>query len=707
MRLLVKHNTEFKDLIISGDPGLIISSNNPLDFILGKSSKTYTVKIPNNASNNLLLDNVGYKNFYKTLRFEARLIDNQITYSGYLLIFSFDTEFIEGQFIFGNGELWAELLDKNLKTSFDWSELNHTLTSETVNNGITIGTEKVVQYDFCYRGKSLYDNDTLMTNVDIAERQPAIQLKYILNKILNGYDVVQNVFSEQQFSNLYLLYNQDNNRNTQEWFRLSEAEAVQPEELITTDSAYKDGALVIAEFQNQFQGTEPKNLTNGGLIFNITETGSYRLTSHFDFEVIMVFGTMPTPEYVWRDRRYHLDLVEYTQDNTFVKYHWQEERPVPDSISLTGQDINQTFSFDTKIKEFTGGNKLKLNLWYEATLYEEGTANEVIPNAVGASYRMRNAFFKVEPWIGLGRGSEVTGEWIVPDYNIDELIRSILMTFNLEFYISNERKKIWLFNRYQTPQPTINNLTPKIINGIQSQEFPIRTNYHFNYTEDSNDNWAIIEHRDFEKSNGNFFLNTLSKDDTIIQLPFSFNVIRDVNPKVIQMTTEHFVEPNGTEEPKYTTKFNQRLSFLNGTKEWDWVQHAALSSGSEEITKTTIPNFTNEYDNINLDFKGSTGLYSRFYKGNIARVLFGNILEVTLIIDDNLLQDIYYFNGKTLLDDYSVLVPGFQGVYQIIELQRDSEKIYRARLFKSQIEFENEFNPLGDFSIDYSDDYSS
>jgi len=157
-QLLIKdRNNLYQNVEIQEEGGLKISANEPFEFKFGRSIKTYTIKIMNNGHNNIVFDNIFYKNFDYKRVWNAKLKINEIYFEGLFKISTVNEFELSGQFISGAGLLWEQFGDTKLPDlmadgSSVWSYLNHTKTIQLVNQPADFMNSHGFIYDNDYRG---------------------------------------------------------------------------------------------------------------------------------------------------------------------------------------------------------------------------------------------------------------------------------------------------------------------------------------------------------------------------------------------------------------------------------------------------------------------------------------------------------------------------------------------------------------------------
>jgi hypothetical protein len=197
----------------------------------GRSHKSYSVVIPFTPTNNTTLSGLFTQKISRTIRFEATFDVGDFTMYGYLLINNIERNSARGVFISGNGKLWTELDETNLR-DFAWSAYDVDYTLANVNASNTGGD---VVFDVSDRGRFMADYDLeggqLKAAIDITERYPAVKLGTILSEIctqqaigLNWLGAADKIIEIRD--EVYLLFTQDRNiQNDKDWLTNSIMEA--------------------------------------------------------------------------------------------------------------------------------------------------------------------------------------------------------------------------------------------------------------------------------------------------------------------------------------------------------------------------------------------------------------------------------------------------------------------------------------------------
>ena len=684
-RILI--DNEYLD--IEEDAGLILTANDPLDYRFGRAYKTYSIIILNTGNNNLILDNLFYKNYDRTLTFDGVLIIGSFRFEGKLFINSVNEDHATGQFVSAVGLLWSDILSKNLKEDFDWSTYDHTLTVANIDasDAGTLSSGDI-RYDFCYRGDGLlpvrYTYD-IMYDTDITERMPAVRFRRILEKIFDGYTIYQNVMTEAQFDRLYILYCQKQTRHEDGWMTSAEAIATREEVLAKTDYSMSIGANENTLAVTMLFDQNTANMDTDGRKYVITESGAYRFSGKITLDDC-TFQTTLTETIDWKERRFRLTLKEYNDSDVLQGTIFTHDVDLADeqttAVDQSWVDFDVDLEFDTKTREMTKDHYVVLEIVYRNVAYDGVDIYNNAPQTVPKIEHEVGADFLVQPWLKIGWNGTVDGEWIMPDMTVSDLIRGLLVIFNLEVYFSYEKKEVRFYNRF-IASPAILDISDLIIAGsLSTVDDWMEHRYELIYKNDSGDQYAQ-ERFAMGDDNGNYEEVNGSKEAKIISTNYSFNAIRVRSPAIIQMTNlyvnEYTAEYRAGEvkRPSFTTNFNPRLAFYDGDLSYTYRLHASTATGAEVLARTEVPKFRNVYDGVSLSFKD---LYDTHHKENIDRIESGKTIECEMIIDDAFLSNLYYLQSPDMRDNFYISISGFDGVYQLIEAEMLRDNIYSAKL---------------------------
>ena len=709
MKLLIKSDlvndgNEYVPLDIDEDPGLILSTNQPLEFKFGLSFKTYPVTLMNTPKNNLLLKNLFNKNIQRPVEFsDIYMVIDNIYFKSVLYITNFNNFGARGQITSSAGYIWYLLQNKHLR-DFDYSKYEHNLTYENVTDQNLF--DRDIIYDFIYRGKGVYD-DQIMKNVDVVERRPAIRLKSLLEVIFEDYNVIQKVWDEDRYENIYITPTGQDLLVSDDWYANSYIDNIVE---LDSQETYGNTNLTNISGINTYWFKKWWNMENGleniytGNTFTYvaSETASYRFAGRLKGNYTI---SSNTPGY-WRNRSISVFIVKTKLDNTTETYTFNINSLPNLFTSFIDEDYDITF--DSKLIHLEKDESISIEIKYENREFNASN-DPIIPPQTQTilGYYDDASYFKVNPFPHKGWNSLITGDDIIPDMRVNELMTTLLTNFNIEFYYNFETQTIYLQNRYVYPPPYFD-ITDKVNESSYSVDLKRPPqNYFFGYTKDDNDFFFDQEVQLKFRDDGNLFIDN-EEDSTIFDVSnsFSYNMVRLSDPKIIQMTTE---------EEIYTTRFNPRLMYFNGFGNWEYTLHSAGIINPTTSSETQIPYFSTIYNGETLSFNnklGNIGIYEKYYNSNIDRLLEGNVVEVDLFVDEHFLSDIYFLTGRDFRAVYYIDTPGIQGYYQIVNMEKKEDYIYRTKLFRdSNYNFDTSIDPptpsQGDWNDDWNDDWGS
>lgn len=672
MELLVKINGEYNQVDLGSDIPLIITSNDPLNFTFGKAWKTYSISVLNTSNNNRIFDNLFHSVTFKQIVFhDTYIVIDSVYIRGILYFTSLNRQEAQAQFIASSGVLWEQAADLNLKHDYTWTEYEHALTHTNVLDNNLFGGDIV--YDFIYRGFGL-NKSSSMQKLDIAEVQPAIRVKAILEKIFNGYNIEQNVWGASEYEALYLLFSQPFGRNTPNFVRERGVfgENRDDRDAVTTvEQTGTFNTIWIAGFVDPEQIEGNISVIDDKIYrYIVPETGSYRIKAKLSLSLSVdnVVGTshsFTTHQYVARIRqRDNLLNLERTL--------WAE---LTDLGATTYSFFNdeRVFELDTKTLRLESGKRIDIEIYYQAVF--DGPP---ITQTATATAKFQD-FIKIEPWPYLSHGDTVPGNYAVPDMTVSEFLQGLFRMFNIEFYFSEETKRVILSNRMQATPP-VHDLTGQIVGGTyNTQKNPMPDNLLFRYTYDRADEMQL-QYEGTGASDGSYFFDNESKETTEVIAPFAFNFLN--NQGII-------ATKRGLTTDEFTTEGVQRIAYLNGTEAFNWTLESANPSmgAGDNIqpimsAQTVRRNFSNEFSGVSLDYSGGDGIFERLYKDLANRISNQDIVECEIIAGAAFLNPLYFLSGKDLRALYYVGIDGIQGYYQLIELEQVKGNIFRALLFQ-------------------------
>jgi hypothetical protein len=672
----------YNPLISDTDAGLIMTAHDPVNFSFGRASKTYGFQLPKTGENIRLLTG-------KRLIPDALLIENGIELLGTLYLDSETQRAYSSQMVVGSGVVWADLGDKNLKADFDWSALNHTLNLTNANSTTLAGGNII--YDYIFRGV-IYNHEVFENTAfiqDIAQRHPAIRFKSIIDKIFEGYTVEQNVWDVDEYNSLYMLFTQPTARNTQGWAAASVASAEGDGGAIAPVLLVKDGSVARHYFTGYVSGLTGPLAVQGttGYRYTVGETGSYAFMVNIQGQYSIGTDTLET----WINRK-QIARVRVTRGMTEF-YIYNEEKNLPPLQAINNEEFS--FKVDTRIIELQAGDLVDIEILYENE--QDGQPVPPINQTISGTYTV-DAFIRAIPWEGFGFGSTVPGSWIVPDMTVREFLQVFCEQFNLEIYPSFERKKVIFQNRYATSKGVVD-ITERVVAGsVSAVKTPVPDNYLLGYTRDNRDGFGlqVIDNtpggRDVLVDNG-------SRDVKQIRSRFSeaFTAPGSLFPR---MTTTPPPPVGFTEGgdaypfPTYSTVFNMRFLYFTGTQASGSGQASAGIPTPTIQLNATLPIFKQVRGDYTLAYKdenGKTGVFNRYFGKYVTDLSDKTVIELDLIVDPQLLNNLHYIqDDRDFTQNYYIGIPEYEGVYQIVEINKQQNNIFRAKLFKIS-EYEPEF----------------
>lgn len=684
--LYIKRNDEYHRLITDNDISIIFEANQPLNFNFGKSFKTYTIKLSNIADNNILLDNIFNKNRQHTLIFnDAYLMKNDIYIEGILKINKLNNNYVEAQFISGAGIFWESFKNQSLK-DFDWSEYNHEKTIANVTDNNLFDGD--IKYDFIYRGRVINSlssqtiTNDIMKEVDVAERQPAIRVKAIIDKIFEDYTVNQNFLDSADYNNLYLLgTNQEIEVSDKDFLKNATVYANTTENKNLIDNLIDESGVNRYYFHDYLENIEG-NLTlhnNESYRYTCTENASYKISG-------LIKGTMfynSNTSASWRSRKYEVAVKRIRGINTTNLYkHTYNKQDI--TASQIEDDIY--FDFESEIVWCEKDDIIEIEIIYENREYD-GTGNPVPApqtQSVNGSF-ISDAKISITPFLYKLYNEEIKGEDIIPNISINDLISSLLKVFNVEFYFSKNQNIIELQNRSLNNNIDTYDLTPYVIANSETVELNSNiSKYVFKYKKDDKDFYSKTEIEVFNRDDGSKIINnTVTTNSTItVESNSSFNMMRVEEPKIIQMTNENEV---------YTTNFNFRFAFYEGMIDWDYNLHSSeteiISGNTLPIVtgQTQIPKFSNTLNDVTLSFADVTGLYNKYYSDSIIRNDLGYVVKLDIVYDGKFISDINSLSGMDLSKKYYLNINGIKGYYQLIRFETKDDNIATLTLFTDDV----------------------
>ena len=658
-----------------GEPKIILMANAPGDYSFGKAHKTYYIDIPPTSNNITLLGN--------SVKHDAILILGNIQISGILHIDTIDDDILQGMFVSGNGKVWDELRGNKL-TDLDFSEYNHVLNKTNVDASETLGG--FYKYDLFYRGTTIdtQEETTYSTyrnifweneRFDITERYPAFNVKGILNKIFEGYELVDetDVFD----TDMYVLFTKDYEfRNSKEWVDEYTKD-------ITTTSSQADIDTQVGDWSEFSTDISPIVYDPGPLFpFTIPETGAYR----FDFDlpvnlrVTAMSGVVETADSIEVISDAYVEINSSTRGLLL-------KRTYAYNVTGSSPSISIDLDIDTRYIECTAGEVITINIYFV------GEYNIPIPPANPGGKAIltlsSGSNARILPLRYYGTGATVIVSDLMPDMDVLDFVKGICQWFNISIFTNPYTNQVILW-----PTDTISGLidwTDKVLINkgytITNQEKKI-----YRYT----DLFDELKHTSITGSTfeygdeGDYFDVKLPSNDLFVATDYlngeKLTVLSDFKEKTY--TTLADAEYLGHE---YKTLAGMRFAYEDTDFDYEYVLlyceiWGTLATGQEYYNeaKTTTPGFswTHLYMetlrpyglNYNVD-----GLFDKYHRKTIDNITNGHILNCTLVLDN---IDVINMIGLTEGKDWRSVIHIMGTNYKCLELEQLEGNIYKGRFLQ-------------------------
>lgn len=539
---------------------------------------------------------------------------------------------LTGFFIAGNGLLWLDFGDTNLR-DLDWSAYEHTLQYSVLNNSVN----ELITYDLCDRGKFI-DEDV----VSIIERYPAFRIGEMLKVIFNGYDIQSNVLQSLWFYRLYLLFTFNSDiRNSEDWkesslisIGKSSAQAID----LTVTASPKE--FTLSDTLITFTDEADPHFDNGNnfasSVYTVPETGTYRFK--FDASASMPLGTLPG------------DLsgeVKFSIYADAVKIAEQ-------TYTILNQPTNSISNLiiDSEFIELDAGVEVScfVNVFGEYT--GSMTAGQII---ISTTCTFENL---VSRWYGYG--STVKPSEILPDISVNEFLKMVFEHFGIIPQYSNEtnivRLNIWKRNAEGI------DLTNYLDPTTAQSEFTEPFNYEMNFKPDTGDRYGIDYFKRNPDKDGSYQANNGEKVLKVIQSAFSNTVMQPCYRLLgddVAIPTLYSDIPKGNSiqqkihenVPDWKTTFNYRILTLAGSetgKTYKIGFHLPGTGRTVYDVNYYIFCTTFDYQDIsqvtnNIEFSdrdGFPGLHTSLHKAYIDRINNGQILTIQGMLPESYLNRI-------------------------------------------------------------------
>lgn len=422
-------------LQIKGEPRLLFMANSP--EYKGRATKTFSIIIANNPTNNEALDNLFGKRYFRQVRFSATMQVQNTTMIGSLLITDLDRLSAKGVFVTSNALLWEKMEDKNIR-SYNWDEFDTYLSDYYVmasDNGSDI------VFELTDRGLFDYDSGTA-AKVDITERYPAVKIARILETIFKQEGVYLSWHGEPSVLNklqnkYYLQYTQDKEfRNSNEWM----------------DKAFFYAQDLIPQFwkENNISGSVQwivdLNMTvfssnqnpggywsNANHEFTAKEKGTYRFVLNIMAMLNLRDSADMTPYSASNKMMYKIRM--YKNGSKFFEHTFEADLEAGFNYYIQG-DVGAPLIIDSKFMELQKNDvvnfDIRLDFDYEfrnVPFPFSGETNfELTFNTLAATNQMSRYY---------GAGSVVKLSEILPDMNTLKFFNSLFKTLGINVFYNH------------------------------------------------------------------------------------------------------------------------------------------------------------------------------------------------------------------------------------------------------------------------------
>lgn len=397
------------------DPKFIFTANTPDSK--GLSYKTYTITLPYSSKNNMMLNNIWGSGVQKQLKFEAVFQIENITLKGWLKITDVNDSFAQSIFVSGSGYLW-EKMEGIMLSDIDMSDKDIQLTPLNVINSET-GTPFIV-FDLSDRG-AFKD----MNSIDVSDRFPAINLKQLLTRIFNHFNVSLEV--DEMQGDEYLLYTQDSNfRNSSEWLQDAACEAD------GKDITNIQNGSGTQSFSKTFVMQFPDKKLDNGINFNeltgvytIPENGTYRFVVPHKIEIEKgATSVLITNDFGW---------IAVKKNGTIISQNQFSSLPYGIDTKYLIDGV-----VDTKPIQLAAGDLISIEFNYQGIAsYPAGAwAIEITQN--------EGTILNVQPSRYYGTNSIVKISEILPKQRVLSFIKTIFEYFNADVFFDDLQRIVSL-----------------------------------------------------------------------------------------------------------------------------------------------------------------------------------------------------------------------------------------------------------------------
>lgn len=674
-RLLIKYDGEYQDLIIEGDGGLILETNDPLNYEFGKSNKTYSIIIPNTARNNLMLDNLFNKTFDYDIVFSdifLQVFPNMLL-GGKLIVNEITESDARCQFINANYDL-IEDLKKNTLRDYSYG-VSHTVTAanQILSESLSLNSGNVI-YELLDRGMTLYHQNSPAASPNafkhrllVSERWPAYRLKKIIDTIFSGYTVGGNHFTNTLFSEKqYLLFNSDNvniSGDVDDWDRnLHVLELKFSEDQVefldlSGDSGFNHEILDTWDFDEVVTDDKAMHTTVPANEITILEDGVYRV--EFKWAGVFRWADLPT---ITNNRA----ILYIKKNGTTIK---------TDTVSLpVKENSDQEYSYfiscgDIYLEE---GDYLECQMNILGTIgTPEGNVGvEIITYA-------KDTYAYVGITTAIGEGYTLAMEDVMPNIKASDFIKAYCKEYGLQLLISAEKKEVLFFK--QSSSDSIVDISTMIIpDTVTIKPNSERNNVLFTrkITDDK-----IAKTSDANTNND--YLLDIGEDATeVFESEFSttheeviskFGYTGDMG----QIWNEYDLR-YPKKEPIWGANAGLRLLFDDGAKT---CSYNLENSAGTTVARTSFRRLTPALSTFDSNFNGD--LYDDYHADIWNNKIYGHTLECDLIVTDDFIGSLYYHAAdRDWRCLFSITIPRYSGLYRIKRLERKEANVYKAVLYK-------------------------
>ena len=618
---------------------MYIEANSVLDYTPAKAFKSGTLRIPETQENFKVLGNVWDRRSEINQVFSNVVYElNNIKYLGELqLIGVSDNGVLEAQFITGAANL--NFGDKNLR-ELDYSDWNHPLTYDNILE--SQNNELPYLYDVINRGR-FEDTEKLHVN----ERFPAIRLRALLDKALEGWNLVGGILDD--IEDLFELFTESRDvNNDNEWADnspfLAEIEDGQSESDAGQGSAINEthiNEFVVSEGDLQY-GEYYNTTTNR---FETTEAGSYRFIGNIPGSCILSFD------------RPDDDLIAYMLyveivDQANVAF-WRKEFNLKEI--LTDPKTLHVFNLDieTGYIHIPAGRDLVLRVRINFAIQQAPGDAWNINSSIGSGTTLE---CKASRWFATGETVEF--EKIVPDKTINDFISEFLTDFGQQVYINAASKTLYF--RGFGYQKTNKFLTDKVV-GVK-YSIPDKTNYVVHLQRDDNDNLNR------EAANDQIYYRDIVENaiyEEVIELSYapSFQTLCMFKPLFMRRFLS-FVDDKTSDEEALTTNKERRIMFFDGIigPSYD-MAFGNVGNPAEIHTFIGIPAWSKTRGFVDLS---PEGMHGRYHKAGID-ILRADRVEAEIFYDTKDFLEFLYPTDDVGLQIQKIINRGTDSFYLKIE----------------------------------------